>query len=75
MTNKQLARKEYIGQSTLLHFLEMGWVDRPKVVENWTEDEAMVAHVQIRTTIAYQRGWIAGKRNLPIDSRVHSFAD
>lgn len=61
MTNKQLARKEYIGQSTLLLFLEKGLVDRPKSIDNWTEREAEIAHWQIRMTIAYQKGWVAGK--------------
>jgi hypothetical protein len=69
-TLKQLARRESLGWTTLQYFLDMGWVDQPKTEDAFTPAEADRAHINIRESIAYQRGWVAGMYGYSLTERV-----
>lgn len=69
MTNKEFARQEQMGTETLLYFMKQGWVDAPKLPNQWTAAEAAQAHINIRETIAYQRGWLNCKRGYALTDK------
>jgi hypothetical protein len=40
------------GWTTLEYFIERGWVDTPRDLNDWQGDEILNAYVQVRMTIA-----------------------
>ena len=70
MTIKELAKKEYLSVSTLIYFMEKGWVNAPHTPNDFNALEAAQAHINIRETIAYQRGWVNCKRGYGLEENV-----
>ena len=70
MNTKEVARKFWMGWTTLNYFIQMGWVDSPANPDDWQGDEILNAYIQVRMAIAYQKGWMAREHGLPMDERI-----